>query len=111
MYYIYMLKCTDDSIYTGSARDVKKRIKEHFTMSQKCAKYTRSHPPKEVLAIWSCDSKSGGNKVEYYIKKLTKKQKESLYLYNEAPASIIEKLDGIVLTRINGQEFQEIIDF
>lgn len=111
MYYIYMLKCVDGSLYTGSARDVKKRIKEHFTKSPKCAKYTRSHPPKEVVAIWCCDTKSEGAKVEYYIKTLTKEQKVLLYTKNEAPESILERLDGIVLSRITGKEFSEIIDF
>ena len=103
--------CVDGSIYTGSARDVKKRIKEHFKKSPRCAKYTRSHPPKEVVAIWRCDSKNDGAKVEYHIKKLSKLQKEALYTKNEAPESILEKLEGIVLHRIIGKEFSEIIDF
>ena len=111
MYYIYMLKCIDDSIYTGSARDVKKRLKEHFTKDSKCAKYTRSHPPKEVVAVWRCETKSEGTRVEYYIKTLAKKQKENLYLNNEAPNSILEKLDGIVLTRIKDKDLEDIIDF
>lgn len=106
-----MLKCFDGSIYTGSARDVKKRIKEHFTKSPKCAKYTRSHPPIEIVAIWRCETKSDGAKVEYHIKKLSKQQKEALYTKDEAPESLLEKLEGIVLSRITGKEFREIIDF
>ena len=106
-----MLKCVDDSIYTGSARDIKKRLKEHFTKSSKCAKYTRSHPPKEVLAVWRCETKSEGTRAEYYIKKLTKSQKEALYIKNEAPASTLEKLEGIILSRLTVKEFGEIIDF
>ena len=111
MYYIYMLKCIDNSIYTGSARDIKKRLKEHFTKDAKCAKYTRSHPPKEVVAVWSCETKSEGSRVEYYIKTLSKKQKEELYLHDTAPEGILEKLEGIILTRFTNKELEDIIDF
>lgn len=111
MYYVYMLKCVDGSIYTGSTSDIKKRLKEHFTKSPKCAKYTKSHPPKEIAAVWSCDTKSEGNKVEYYIKTLTRAQKEVLYQKNEAPESILEKLDGIVLSRISKKDLKDFIDF
>ena len=43
MYYIYMLRCKDDSIYTGITTDLDRRMKEHFGAGEKSAKYTRSH--------------------------------------------------------------------
>ena len=43
MYYTYMLRCTDDSIYTGITTDLKRRMDEHFTQGEKCAKYTKRH--------------------------------------------------------------------
>jgi len=42
MYYIYMLRCEDNSIYTGIAKDLEHRLNEHFTKDEKCAKYTKS---------------------------------------------------------------------
>lgn len=109
MYYVYILRCEDGSLYTGSARDIKKRVREHFTKSTKSAKYTRSHPPKEVAAVWRCDEKSYGGKVEYFIKTLTKKEKENLIKNNEAPLKIIERLEGGNLSRLTSEELCEIM--
>ena len=76
MYYVYMLRCSDNSLYTGSTSDIKKRLKEHFSKNSLAAKYTKSHSPIEVVALWECESKSDAMKVEYRIKTLTKPQKE-----------------------------------
>lgn len=40
MYYVYMLRCIDNTIYTGITVDVDRRMKEHFSKNEKCAKYT-----------------------------------------------------------------------
>ena len=40
MYYVYMLRCKDNSIYTGITTDINRRMEEHFSKGQKCAKYT-----------------------------------------------------------------------
>ena len=39
MYYIYMLRCKDDSIYTGITTDLDRRMKEHFGAGEKSAKF------------------------------------------------------------------------
>ena len=111
MYYVYMLRCSDNSLYTGSTSDIKKRLKEHFSKNSLAAKYTKSHSPIEVVALWECESKSDAMKVEYRIKTLTKSQKEELITINNAPIKIIEKLQGIILRRIKGQELVDIVDF
>ena len=76
MYYTYMLRCTDGSIYTGMTNDVEKRIDEH--LSKNGAKYTKSHQAEKLEIAWSCKTKSLACKLEYYIKQLTKQQKEKL---------------------------------
>lgn len=78
MYYTYMLRCCDNSIYTGIASDIDKRMSEHFSQNEKCAKYTRTHKPKKLEALWLSDNRSTASKLEYHIKRLTKKQKEEL---------------------------------
>ena len=78
MYYIYVIKCKDDSLYTGIAKNLCKRITEHYTKDTKCAKYTKSHPIKTVEGVWSCDTKSSALKLEYFIKHLTREQKLKL---------------------------------
>lgn len=79
MYYIYMLRCEDSSIYTGIAKDLEHRMDEHFSRDGKCAKYTKSHKAKKLEMVWKTQNKSLASKLEYAIKKnLTKLQKEEL---------------------------------
>ena len=68
MYYTYMLRCTDDSIYTGITTDLKRRMDEHFTQGEKCAKYTKRHKAKKLEAAWSSEDRKLASKLEYYIK-------------------------------------------
>ncbi len=83
MYYTYMLRCEDHSIYTGMTNNLEKRIRQHLTKDKNAAKYTKSHTAKTLLAVWQSDSRSSAAKLEFYIKKLTKPQKERLVLLND----------------------------
>ena len=78
MYYIYMLRCKDNTIYTGITVDIKRRMDEHFSKNEKCAKYTYTHNAKKLEAVWQTENKSLASKLEYAIKKLTKVKKEEL---------------------------------
>lgn len=78
MYYVYMLRCIDNTIYTGITVDIDRRMNEHFSKSEKCAKYTFTHSAKKLEAVWETDNKSLASKLEYAIKKLTKVKKEEL---------------------------------
>lgn len=79
MYYTYMLRCTDNSIYTGITSNLERRMEEHFSQNEKCAKYTASHQAKKLEAVWESENKSMASKLEFHIKKgLTKKEKEEL---------------------------------
>ena len=53
MYYIYMLRCEDNSIYTGITTDIKRRMEEHFSKDDKCAKYTFRHTAKRLERVLS----------------------------------------------------------
>ena len=78
MYYTYMLRCEDNSIYTGITTDVNRRMQEHFSQCEKCAKYTLTHKAKKLEIVWESENKVLASKLEYRIKELTKKQKEEL---------------------------------
>ncbi len=78
MYYVYMLRCMDDSIYTGITVNIERRMEEHFSKNEKCAKYTYTHLAKKLEVVWECENKSLASKLEYAIKKLTKQKKEEL---------------------------------
>ena len=78
MYYTYMIRCDDNSIYTGMTSDIDRRIEEHFSKDKKAAKYTKSHNAIKLEAAWKCKEKSLACSLEAYIKQLTKRQKEEL---------------------------------
>lgn len=106
-----MLKCIDESLYTGSAKDVTKRIKEHFEGGARCAKYTRSHPPKEVVAILVCHEKSDAIKLEYRIKTMTHEEKKDFYEAGKIPEKIKAKLESLTFCRITSDEFQALLPY
>lgn len=79
MYYTYMIRCEDNSIYTGMTKDLERRMEEHFSKGEKCAKYTMRHKAKKLETAWSTYDRVLASKLEYHIKKdLNKKQKEEL---------------------------------
>ena len=82
-YYTYILRCEDNSLYTGMTTDLDRRIKEHLERGKQCAKYTMSHPAKKLEAAWKTSNKINAAKLEYHIKKLTKAQKEELIKNNK----------------------------
>ena len=77
MYYVYIIKCNDDSLYCGITVDLDRRIKEH-NESSKGAKYTRSRRP--VKLVWSklVGNRSEASKEECRIKKLSRLEKLKL---------------------------------
>lgn len=74
--YVYILRCKDDSLYTGWCIDLKKRLALHN--SGKGAKYTRSKRPCKLVYYEEISNKSEALKREIAIKKLTKSKKEDL---------------------------------
>lgn len=75
-YYVYILKCFDDTFYTGITNNIEKRIKIHNR--GKGAKYTRSRLPVVLVYFEILEDKSSALKREIQIKKLTRKEKELL---------------------------------
>ncbi|MCK4975219.1 MAG: GIY-YIG nuclease family protein [Sulfurimonas sp.] len=72
-----MLKCSDDTLYTGITTDLDRRVEEHNT-SPKGAKYTRIRRPVELIYSESTEDKSSASKRELEIKKLSRIQKLEL---------------------------------
>ncbi len=77
-YYIYILRCSDNSLYTGITTDLERRTHEHNTDDKKWAKYTRAHRPVELIYHEEFPTRNGACKREYIIKQMTKQQKENL---------------------------------
>ena len=77
-YYVYMIRCKDNSLYTGMTTDLDRRMKEHLERGKKGAKYTSSHYAIKMETAWKTNDKIKASRLEYYIKTLTKPQKEKL---------------------------------
>lgn len=76
MWFVYILKCIDTSLYTGSTNNLEKRFNDH--LAGKGAAYTRSHKPVEIVYSEELPDRSTALKREIEIKKLTRTQKEKL---------------------------------
>lgn len=76
MYFVYILQCSDGTLYTGIATDVRRRFAEHLAGTG--AKYTRSHPPKKIVYQQRFKTRSQALKREAEIKNLTRKEKLAL---------------------------------
>ena len=68
-WYLYLLECTDGSIYTGITVDVEARYAQH--VAGRGARYTRSHPPARLLATFEYADRASASKAEYAMKQLT----------------------------------------
>ncbi len=75
-YFVYILRCGDGTLYTGTTDDVSRRFAAHS--AGKGAKYTRGRGPLELVYRESCADKSAALKRELAIKRLTREQKLSL---------------------------------
>lgn len=72
-YYVYILKCKDKTLYTGSTNDIAKRVMVHN--GGKGAKYTRGRLPVKLLYQESFETKGEALKREMTIKRLSRKDK------------------------------------
>lgn len=111
MYYTYMIRCTDNSIYTGITTDLERRMLEHKEQDKKSAKYTKFHKIKKLETAWISENKIQASKLEYHIKKrLTKSQKEDLienykllkkYSLSKIDSSTYKKVRKNIINKIN----------
>lgn len=72
-WYVYILKCADDTLYTGITTDVNRRLNEHNKGTG--AKYTKTRRPVVLMAVSEASNRSEASKEEYRIKQLTRKEK------------------------------------
>lgn len=84
-HYVYVLRCGDDTLYTGYTTDVERRVEEHA--AGEGAKYTRGRTPVELVHVEQFASRSAAMQREHEIKQLSRAAKESLV---EADATGVE---------------------
>ena len=78
MYYVYILRCEDNTLYTGITTDVKRRFLEHSEDKVKGAKYTKARRPVVLIYHEMFETKEEAMRREYAIKHMTRKEKEEL---------------------------------
>ena len=77
MYYLYILKCADETLYTGITTDLKRRVVEHNS-TKLGAKYTLSRRPVKLVYSRNFKNRSMASKEEARVKKLKKTEKLKL---------------------------------
>lgn len=77
MWFLYIIQCRDGTFYTGIAKDLERRIKEH-NGSVLGARYTRGRRPVKLVFSRRYVSRSEALKAEFKIKKLSRKRKIEL---------------------------------
>ncbi len=75
---VYILRCADNSLYTGVTTDVQRRLDEHNGLVKNGAKYTRNRQPVKLVYQEDAASRSEACKRELAIKSLNKSHKEQL---------------------------------
>ena len=117
---VYLVRCSDNSLYCGISNDLKSRLLEHN--SGKGAKYTRSRRPVELVGVSSELTKSQALKLEYKIKQLPANRKIAELTRKEAETIVwqdlkaleksfktlcekVEKLTKIVGKRVKTQDY------
>ncbi len=76
-YFLYILRCSDDTLYTGITTDLQRRLAEHNS-STKGAKYTRSRRPVALVYTEKFEDRSSASKREYIVKRLSRAKKLAL---------------------------------
>lgn len=89
---VYVLSCSDGSLYTGYTTDLERRVAEHNAGDG--AKYTRGRTPVEVVHVERYDSRSAAMSREHAIKRLSRAEKESLIAGAELVADEDSPTDG-----------------
>ena len=74
-WYVYILKCSDDTLYTGVTNDISRRVGEHNFDNKKGAKYTRYRRPVSLVYSEEMTDRSKAGKREAEIKKISREEK------------------------------------
>ena len=75
---VYIVRCADGSLYTGIAKDVARRVKEHNANNLLAANYTRARRPVTLVYQEAVATRSAAGKREYQVKQMSRQEKEAL---------------------------------
>ena len=75
---VYIIRCRDNSLYTGISNNVQRRFSEHADQAKRCARYLRGRGPLTLVFHADAGSQATALKMERRIKKMAKADKEML---------------------------------
>lgn len=79
-YFVYIIRCSDNSLYTGITNNLKKRLRQHNGEISGGATYTRNKRPIELVHSEPYETHLEAARREIKIKQMTRKVKERLFL-------------------------------
>ncbi len=91
-WHLYLIECRNRSIYTGIARDVPRRLRQHLL--GKGARFTRMHPPRSLLAVYGFADRSTASTAEHLVKQLSVQEKRALCTSAGPPVDIRQEYAG-----------------
>lgn len=110
MAYIYIVRCDDDSLYTGITTDIEKRLKNHSDgKGPSHAKYMRGRHPVELAALWETEEYRVAAKLEYAIKRLKRADKIRLINKEATIEVLFEHLSEYVFVRVEGVNLEKYL--
>ena len=77
-WHVYIIRCADNSLYTGVSTDPARRLRQHAAGAAKGAKYAKGRTPLKLVWQAECPDRGRAQKLEYAIKRLDKSAKERL---------------------------------
>lgn len=78
MWQLYIIRCADNSLYTGITTDIERRFGEHNGNGGTAARYLRGKAPLQLVYTCSIGTRSAALKAEHRVKQLAKRDKERL---------------------------------
>lgn len=92
-WYVYILRCKDNSLYTGITNNIQRRYKNHE--SGKGARYTKIKGVEKIEIVFTLKNRSQASKIEYFIKRKNKKYKELLVEDKKEQKKFIKNINEI----------------
>lgn len=83
-WFVYIIRCANNTLYTGITTDVERRFQEHQGKDGKGSKYLKGKGPLQLVWQISIENRSQASKLEYNIKQLSKADKERLVAGNSS---------------------------
>ena len=78
MYFVYIVRCRDDTLYTGITTELRRRMRQHRGELPGGAKYTHARPAIALEAAWTAEDRSSASKLEHALKGLPRAEKLAL---------------------------------